>query len=105
MKCDRVADRHRRLARALHSVAALARRAGLPPKQAIVLACVLVLIVVAFAAIGVWVWDQFSYANLDRSGGIALAIGVIATLGLGIGLMGLVFYSSRYGYDERTKRD
>ena len=104
MTCDRVPDRHHRIARAFDSLAALARRAGSPPKQAILLACVLVSIVVAAVAIGIWVWDQFGYANLDRSGAIALAIGVIATLGLGIGLMGLVFYSSRHGYDEGTKR-
>ena len=42
--------------------------------------------------------------SADRHGRIALAIGVIASLGLGIGLMGLVFYSSNHGYDEGTRR-
>ena len=59
--------------------------------------------VVGAVAASVWLWDQFSYASLDRQGRIALAVGVIASLGLGIGLMGLVFYSSHHGYDEGAR--
>jgi hypothetical protein len=33
-------------------------------------------------------------------GWVAIAGGVIASIGLGIGLMALMFYSSRHGYDE-----
>jgi hypothetical protein len=33
-------------------------------------------------------------------GWAAIAGGVIFSLGIGIGLMGLMFYSSRHGYDE-----
>jgi hypothetical protein len=36
-------------------------------------------------------------------GWIALSIGVIFSLAVGIGLMVLVFFSSRYGYDERVR--
>jgi hypothetical protein len=36
-------------------------------------------------------------------GWIALAIGVIFSLVVGIGLMVLVFFSSRQGYDERVR--
>lgn len=36
-------------------------------------------------------------------GWIALAIGVIFSLIVGIGLMLLVFFSSRHGYDERVR--
>lgn len=36
-------------------------------------------------------------------GWIALAIGVIFSLAVGIGLMVLVFFSSRHGYDERVR--
>jgi hypothetical protein len=31
---------------------------------------------------------------------VALAVGVIFSLAVGIGLMALLFYSSRRGYDE-----
>lgn len=33
-------------------------------------------------------------------GWIAIAAGVIVSIGLGVGLMALMFYSSRHGYDE-----
>jgi hypothetical protein len=103
MILDQFRNRHRSVARALDSVAALTRRAGLSGRQAIVSACVLVPVVVGAVAASVWLWDQFSYASLDRQGRIALAVGVIASLGLGIGLMGPVFYSSHHGYDEGAR--
>jgi hypothetical protein len=104
MILDQFRNRHRSVAEALDSVAALTRRAGLSGRQAIVWACVLVPVVVAAVAASIWLWNQFSYGSLDRHGRIALAIGVIASLGLGIGLMGLVFYSSHHGYDQGTRR-
>jgi len=36
---------------------------------------------------------------MSTSGWIAMILGIVATLGLGIGLMALVFYSSRQGRD------
>ena len=36
---------------------------------------------------------------------IALVLGIILSLVVGVGLMGLVFYSSRKGYDERASED
>jgi hypothetical protein len=38
-------------------------------------------------------------------GYLALVGGVVATLALGMGLMGLAFYSSRHGYDDIDRRD
>ena len=37
--------------------------------------------------------------SMSTSGWIAMILGSVATLGLGIGLMALVFYSSRQGRD------
>jgi hypothetical protein len=37
--------------------------------------------------------------SMSTSGWIAMILGIVATLGLGIGLMALVFYSSRQGRD------
>ncbi|UFZ07575.1 hypothetical protein LQG66_15250 [Bradyrhizobium ontarionense] len=37
---------------------------------------------------------------MPREGWIALALGVVFSLIVGIGLMTLLFYSSRRGYDE-----
>lgn len=33
-------------------------------------------------------------------GWVAIAAGVLFSLGIGVGLMALMFYSSRHGYDE-----
>ena len=39
-------------------------------------------------------------ANVPKSGYIAMGFGVVFSLVIGIGLMALLFYSSRKGYDE-----
>jgi hypothetical protein len=39
---------------------------------------------------------------MPAEGWIALTLGVVFSLIVGIGLMTLVFYSSRQGYDEPT---
>jgi hypothetical protein len=36
---------------------------------------------------------------MSAGGYVAMALGIIATLGLGIGLMSLIFYSNRHGRD------
>ncbi|HYD05455.1 MAG TPA: hypothetical protein VEC60_07005 [Reyranella sp.] len=36
---------------------------------------------------------------MSTAGWVAMAIGIIVTLGLGVGLMALMFYSSRRGHD------
>ncbi|MCG2626279.1 hypothetical protein L6654_06530 [Bradyrhizobium sp. WYCCWR 13023] len=43
-------------------------------------------------------------ALVPASGYVAMAIGVGFSLVLGVGLMALVFYSSRHGYDEPAHR-
>lgn len=49
------------------------------------------------AAIG---WSLGGGADVPASGYVALALGVVFSLAVGFGLMALVFYSSRKGYDE-----
>jgi heme/copper-type cytochrome/quinol oxidase subunit 2 len=41
-------------------------------------------------------------AQISVHGWIALTLGVVFSLIIGCGLMALVFYSSRRGYDERA---
>jgi hypothetical protein len=45
-------------------------------------------------------WNELGDTGLSAGGWIAMALGILATLALGIGLMSLVFISSRRGYDE-----
>jgi hypothetical protein len=42
--------------------------------------------------------------HVSEHGYIAMALGIFFSLVIGIGLMGLVFYSSRAGYDEPPHR-
>jgi hypothetical protein len=51
-----------------------------------------------FAAAAAWV--AVGDIPLSGHGIVALVLGVLASLALGVGLMFLVFYSSRRGYDE-----
>jgi hypothetical protein len=45
-------------------------------------------------------WRLASGTDVPASGYAAMALGVIVSLGVGFGLMALIFYSSRKGYDE-----
>jgi hypothetical protein len=74
-------------------------------KQAFILAVVLVPLLIGATAISIWTWGQVGDTQIGTQGYVALALGVIATLVIGGGLMWLVFYSSRHGYDERAGRD
>jgi hypothetical protein len=67
-----------------------------------VIAAAASLIVLALVAIGIYAWQALGASALTVHGYIALVLGIIGTAGLGIGLMVLVFYSNRYGYDERV---
>jgi hypothetical protein len=77
--------------------------AGSSRKQAVICASILLPLAVAAICASVWFSGRIGGSDMDRHGYVALAIGVVATLGLGIGLMGLVFYSSRHGYDESAR--
>ena len=46
------------------------------------------------------VWTSIGDSPLSGHGIAALVLGVLASLALGMGLMFLVFYSSRHGHDD-----
>jgi hypothetical protein len=48
----------------------------------------------------VFTWLLGGFAGMTARGDVALTLGVIVAVGLGIGLMTLVFYSSRTERDE-----
>lgn len=74
------------------------------PKRRTTWIAVVIAIVALFAvsAIAALLWSSIGDSEMSAAGWIALTIGVLATLALGIGLMALVFISSRGGYDERS---
>ena len=64
--------------------------------------------VAAVIVIGVVIaefWNSIGGSEISLAGWLAMAFGVVATLALGIGLMSLVFISSKRGYDEGPRRD
>jgi hypothetical protein len=69
---------------------------------AIGVAAAVVIIVVTVCVIN---WGAAGDVGIDANGWIALVLGVLATLALGIGLMALVFISNRRGYDEPPGED
>ena len=58
-------------------------------------------IVIAVSAVN---WNVVGNSGISLNGWIALILGVIVTLAVGVGLMTLVFISSRRGYDDPPGR-
>ena len=55
----------------------------------------------AVAALYSWhVWAAMPGVDIGASGWSAIFLGAVFTIALGAGLMFLVFYSSRHGYDD-----
>ena len=50
----------------------------------------------------IWGWEQTAGTEMSGHGWLALILGIVFTMLVGFGLMGLMFFSSRYGYDERA---
>jgi hypothetical protein len=62
---------------------------------------VVVLLALLFAAVCycVYAWREVPNVGIPPIGWLFLALGVVLTVGVGGGLMGLLFYSSRKGRD------
>ncbi|HVH77444.1 MAG TPA: hypothetical protein VM755_21200 [Stellaceae bacterium] len=64
-------------------------------------AAALVAVVVALVVV---TWRSIGPSEITPAGWVAMIFGILLTLGLGIGLMTLVFISSRRGWDEGRDR-
>jgi len=64
----------------------------------------LVAAVLAAAAMAVAysAWQSLADVQMSTSGYVAMILGGVATFALGVGLMALVFWSNRKGFDERA---
>ena len=69
---------------------------------AVVIAVAVVLVIGAVIAV---LWTNLGESEISGAGWLAMALGVTVTLALGVGLMGLVFFSNRHGYDEVGRKD
>ncbi len=65
-------------------------------------AAIIVGVAAAIAVVGYYVYAGLTVpgAAMPEQGYIALTLGVVFSLLIGCGLMALLFYSSRRGYDE-----
>jgi hypothetical protein len=63
---------------------------------------VLLCLLAASAGVALWVWREIGEVEIGAHGWIALGLGVALTFLVGAGLMALMFYSARRGYDERA---
>jgi hypothetical protein len=69
---------------------------------AVVIAAAVVLVIGTVIAV---LWTNIGESEISGAGWLAMTLGVIVTLALGVGLMGLVFFSNRRGYDEVGRKD
>ncbi len=67
-----------------------------------VLAGLVALLIFTLAVAGMG-WHMAAGTDVPPGGYVALIAGVVFSLVVGVGLMALVFYSSRAGYDEPAK--
>jgi hypothetical protein len=65
---------------------------------------VLLALLAASAGVALWAWREIGEVEISRHGMMALSLGVGLTFALGAGLMALVFFSNRRGYDDQAYR-
>jgi hypothetical protein len=70
-------------------------------RAALVLTILLAMLLVC-GGLAFWVWRELGEVEIGVHGLIALGLGAVLTFGLGAGLMALMFFSARRGYDERA---
>ena len=81
-----------------------------PPTKSSVLGPVLLVValfglLIAAILFAVRSWTSIEGPPMPEVGYIAMTIGVVFSLLIGVALMALLYYSSRHGYDERASRD
>jgi len=65
----------------------------------------LVAILVGASVWAGWVWVKLGDAEISTDGTIALTLGIVVSIVVGVGLMMLVFISSRRGFDDQVQYD
>ncbi len=70
--------------------------------KALVVVGILLAVLGATATVALWAWQSIGDVQISPLGLIALGLGTGLSFLLGAGLMALMFFSSRRGYDERA---
>lgn len=81
----------------------------MPTRKPSLGAIALVVALIALLAAALWyaagAWLSIQGPPMPAIGYVAMAFGVVFSLLVGCGLMALIFYSSRHGYDEPYRTD
>ncbi len=72
---------------------------------AVVLFAALFAILIAAGWYAAHAWSSVSGPPMPTSGYVAMTLGVVFSLVVGCGLMALLFYSHRHGYDDQIRYD
>ena len=72
-------------------------------KKIIIFIFILVLLMSIFFSFRLWF--NMDFIDISTNGVIAITFCIIVSLILGIGLMTLVFFSSRFGFDDQVDHD
>jgi hypothetical protein len=75
------------------------------PTKNLVAVVIAAAVVLGVGLVVATLWSGIGDSEISGAGWLALVLGVVITLALGIGLMALVFISSRRGYDEVSRKD
>ncbi len=73
--------------------------------RTVIIVVSMVLFLAVAVRLGVAVWLSLDGVNISAHGWIAMGLTVIVSIGMWAGLMFLVFYSNRMGYDDIDQRD
>lgn len=65
----------------------------------------LVALLIAALWFAIYAWTAIEGPPMPTGGYVAMWLGIIFSLVIGCGLMALVFYSSRHGYDTPAQLD
>ncbi|HEX3883604.1 MAG TPA: hypothetical protein VHW66_13165 [Stellaceae bacterium] len=61
--------------------------------------------VLGAATVSAGFWRSLADTEISWQGWLAMGLGVLFSLAVGIGLMALVFFSNRHGYDDQSRND
>jgi hypothetical protein len=70
---------------------------------ALIVALIAILVAALWYAASAWI--SISGPPMPAVGYVAMTVGIVFSLIVGCGLMALLFYSSRHGYDEQHPAD
>lgn len=63
---------------------------------------VLLALLAVSTAVAIWAWQEIGDVEMGWHGWVALGLGIGLSIVVGVGLMALLFFSSRHGYDDRA---